>query len=318
MDEHHPNLCLSLIHADSEAEVIAHLRGAGFWERQEAWRHYGDIENNWATIGNQQSSPEAALVEKLVNSVDARLVSACHEAGIDPESAQAPQSIREAVAVFFDPPNSTSGARSGLVSQWPNRYRTQVARETTLAASGAKPGQGYPCLMIADRGEGQAPSRFAETLLSMHRSNKLRIPFVQGKFNMGGTGALRFCGKENLQLVVSKRSPALGEGAAETNSHWGFTVVRRQEEGGRNTVYSYLAPVDCEAKPRKGNVLHFPAGSLPILPSENTAYIRDSAWSTVIKLYEYRINRISHILLGGGLLGRLDLLLHQVALPICA
>ena len=57
------NLCLALIRADSEAEVIALLRRAGLWDRQEAWRHYGDVENYWATIGNQQSSPEAALVE---------------------------------------------------------------------------------------------------------------------------------------------------------------------------------------------------------------------------------------------------------------
>ncbi len=317
MDEQHmQNLCLALIHADSEAEVIALLRGAGFWDRQEAWRHFGDIENNWATIGNQQSSPEAALVEKLVNSVDARLISACREAGMDPESALAPQTIREAVAVFFDPQESASGGRSGLVSQWPNRYRTQVAREITLAATGAKPGQGYPCLTIADRGEGQAPVRFPETLLSMHRSNKLRIPFVQGKFNMGGTGALRFCGKDNLQLVVSKRNPALGEGTDGKDSHWGFTVVRRQEEGGRNTVYSYLAPVLCESRPRKGGVLHFPAQSLPILPSGSKAYERESAWGTLIKLYEYQIRRRCHILMGDGLLGRLDLLLHQVALPI--
>ena len=316
LDENTHNLCLSLIHADSETEVIALLRGAGLWDRQEAWRHYGDIENNWATIGNQQSSPEAALVEKLVNSVDARLLSACCELGIDPESGQAPQTIRDAVAVFFDPPNSASGGRSGLVSQWPNRYRTQVAREITLAATGLKPGQGYPCFTITDRGEGQTPGKFSETLLSMHRSNKLRIPFVQGKFNMGGTGALRFCGKENLQLVVSKRNPALGRGADETDSHWGFTVVRRQEEGGRNTVYSYLAPVDCEAKPRKGGVLRFPAESLPILPSGNKAYERESIWGTLVKLYEYQIKRRSHILMGDGLLGRLDLLLHQVALPI--
>ena len=140
------------------------------------------------------------------------------------------------MAVFFDPQESASGGRSGLVSQWPNRYRTQVAREITLAATGAKPEQGYPCLTIADRGEGQAPEMFPETLLSMHRSNKLRIPFVQGKFNMGGTGALRFCGKDNLQLVVSKRNPALGEGTGGSDSQWGFTVVRRQEEGGRNEI----------------------------------------------------------------------------------
>ncbi len=310
------DLCLALIRADSEGEVIALLHGAGFWGRQEAWRHYGDIENNWATIGNQQSSPEAALVEKLVNSVDARLISACRQAGIDPESAHAPQSIREAVSVFFDPQDRPSGGRSGLVSQWPNRYRTQVAREITLAATGAKPGQGYPCLTISDRGEGQAPNRFPETLLSMHRSNKLRIPFVQGKFNMGGTGALRFCGKDNLQLVVSRRNPALLQGTKKMDGHWGFTVVRRQEEGGRNTVYSYLAPIGCKEQPRRGGVLRFPAESLPILPSENSAYERGTAWGTLIKLYEYQIKRRSHILLGDGLLGRLDLLLHHVALPI--
>ncbi len=102
----------------------------------------------------------------------------------------------------------------------------------------------------------------------------------------------------------------------DKDSHWGFTVVRRQEEGGRNTVYSYLAPVGCESHPRQGGVLHFPAESLPILPLGSMAYERESAWGTLIKLYEYQIRRRSHILLGDGLLGRLDLLLHQVALPI--
>lgn len=47
-------------------------------------RKFGEI----CGFGNQQSSPEAALVEKLVNSVDARLISACREARIDPESAR--------------------------------------------------------------------------------------------------------------------------------------------------------------------------------------------------------------------------------------
>ena len=81
-------------------------------------------------------------------------------------------------------------------------------------------------------------------------------------------------------------------------------------------MYSYLAPVDCESRPREGGVLHFPAEPLPILPSGSKAYERDSAWGTLIKLYEYQIRRRSHILMGDGLLGRLDLLLHQVALPI--
>jgi len=68
-----------------------------------------------------------------------------------------------------------------------------------------------------------------DTLLSIGRSNKLKIPFVQGKFNMGGTGALQFCGTHNLQLVISKRNPDI---VARENNHpndWGFTVVRRED-----------------------------------------------------------------------------------------
>ena len=101
-------LCLALMHADSEDVVIALLRDAGYWDRPEVWRHYGDMENNWGTIGNQQSRPEAALVEKLVNSVDAHLIQACRLAGIDPEGRHAPSTIREAVAQFFSPNEETS------------------------------------------------------------------------------------------------------------------------------------------------------------------------------------------------------------------
>ena len=309
-------LCLSLIRADTESEVIGLFRDAGYWEREEVWRHFGDNENNWATIGNQQSRPEAALVEKLVNSVDARLVQACLENRIVPDGNQAPSNIREAVAQFFDQHGNPQSGRAGLISEWSNSYRSEVAREITLAITGAKPSDGYPCFTISDCGEGQIPRKFPDTLLSLHRSNKLRIPFVQGKFNMGGTGALRFCGNDNLQLVVSKRNPQLTNGTDGLDSHWGFTVVRRRQEGGRSTVYSYLAPVGADENPRRGSVLTFAAEALPIFPSGNYAYTRDSTWGTLIKLYEYQIKRTSHVLRRDGLLGRLDLLLAEAALPI--
>jgi hypothetical protein len=65
-------LCLGLIKADSEEEVIHLLSDAGFWDMQPYWRYYGDYENNYNTAGNQQARPDPALVEKLINSVDAR------------------------------------------------------------------------------------------------------------------------------------------------------------------------------------------------------------------------------------------------------
>src|SRR4030042_1937361 len=110
-NEQTKQLCQSLINADTEDAVITILKEVGYWENPAAWRFYGDSENNFSTIGNQQSSPDAALIEKLVNSVDARLMNECLVRDIDPEGPSAPPTIREAVARFFDTegdPNSAT------------------------------------------------------------------------------------------------------------------------------------------------------------------------------------------------------------------
>jgi hypothetical protein len=312
-------LCLSLMKADKEEEVIQLLKDTGYWDNPAAWRYYGDRESNYNTIGSQQSRPEAALVEKLINSVDARLMNECFVQGIDPEGPDAPQTIREAVAQFFEESPNTSTA--GFVREWLDSKRTEVARGITLAASGAMPDAGNPCFTISDCGEGQTPEMMPYTLLSLDRTNKLRIPFVQGKFNMGGTGALRFCGQHNLQLVVSRRSPAIIDGTSlhPSDSQWGFTVVRREnpEGGRRSSVYTYLAPVGMEDHPGKGGVLRLSADTMPIFPDGRDTYARESEWGTLIKLYEYSLTGSkSHILRKKGLLSRIDLLMPDVALPI--
>lgn len=312
-------LCLSLMKADMEEKVIQLLDGAGYWDEPAAWRYYGDRESNFNTIGNQQSRPEAALVEKLVNSVDARLMNECLVRGIDPEGESAPSTIRDAVARFFeDNPNS---ATAGLVREWPASKRTQVARGTTLTATGVTAHEGNPCFTISDCGEGQTPAMMPDTLLSLDKTNKLRIAFVQGKFNMGGTGALRFCGRHNLQLVLSRRSIAILNGnlSGPSDTQWGFTIVRREDpEGGRrSSVYTYLAPVGMQAQPSKGGVLRFSADTFPIFPEARDAYGRESAWGTLVKLYEYAAGGYrTNILLKGGMMRRVDLLLPDVALPI--
>jgi len=77
-------LCLSLLQADSEDIVIKILSQCGLWDKSEYWRYYGDEEDNFSTTGNQQSRPEAALVEKVVNSIDAVLMGKCWLSGISP------------------------------------------------------------------------------------------------------------------------------------------------------------------------------------------------------------------------------------------
>jgi len=197
-----------------------------------------------------------------------------------------------------------------------------------LAVSGhkpvAKPGQTKqkPCISITDNGEGQTPERMPDTLLSLNKSNKLRIPFVQGKFNMGGTGALKFCGNQGIQLILSRRNPKLVSlsGGHPSDPMWGFTIVRREDakEGRRSSTYTYLAPVDVHTRPNRGGVLRFQADSLPLFPEANDSHKRSTKWGTFIKLYEYYNSNYSnsHILRTTGLLGRLDLLLPEAALPI--
>jgi hypothetical protein len=316
-------LCLALMRADSEEEVIQLLKNAGYWNRPEYWRYYGDRETNFNSAGNQQAKPDAALVEKLINAVDARLMNECLVRGIDPASNDAPRSIRKAVAAFFEESATANKPHAGQMKYWPDSKRTEIARGITLAATGSKP-PGKPCFSIADAGEGQTPEKFPDTLLSLDKSNKLRIPFVQGKFNMGGTGALKFCGRHNLQLVLSRRNPAILRDRFDhpSDSQWGFTVVRREDpgDGRRSSVYTYLAPVgvrESKALPGHGGVLRFSTDTMPIFPEGTNAYGREAEWGTLIKLYEYAATGFkSNILMRDGLLSRLDILLPDVALPV--
>jgi hypothetical protein len=316
-------LCLALMDADTEAKVIELLQEADLWDSHDFWRYYGDRESNYNTIGNQQGRPDAAIVEKLVNSVDARLMNECFVRGIDPESSHAPQSIREAVAMFFEERTNTNNPDAGQVKNWSDRKRTEIARGITLVATGAGARSGNPCFTITDCGEGQTPEEMPHTLLSLDRTNKLRIPFVQGKFNMGGTGVLKYCGHHNLQLVVSRRNPAIVNGklAHPSDTQWGFTVVRREDPTGgrRSSVYTYLAPIGAAGQPGQGGVLRFTSEAMPIFPEGRKPYAHDSEWGTLIKLYEYSTTGFSGsniIRSRPGLLNRMDLLLPDAALPI--
>ena len=315
-------LCENLLRAESEEAVVELLRKAGYWDRPELWRHYGDVENNWGQSGNQQSLAEAALAEKIVNSVDARLINACLMNGIDPAGHDAPRSIRSAVARFFDSSTGDKLATGGLVEDWSTEKTRQIAEGITVCATGTRP-SGLN-ISIADCGEGQSASRLPDTILSLNRSNKMYIHFVQGQFNQGGTGALRFCGKHNLQLVISRRNPALLDMVSEfddRDSEWCFTVVRRERPDGerRNSVYTFLAPVPSPGSttPRDGGVLSFPAEKFAIFPNHAGPYEGMADYGAAIKLFDYKFRGDrSNILRGRSLLSRIDLLLPEIALPV--
>jgi hypothetical protein len=298
-------LCLALLHADAEAEVVDILVKAGLWYDAELWRDLGDEPENYSTVGNQQSRAEQALVEKLVNAVDTKLIAASVAAGVDPAGPEAPTTMREARERFFGEQLKDLNA---------------LSRSITVAATGAKSPK-HMSLSIADDGEGQTPLAMPRTILSVMKGSKKLIPFVQGRFHMGGTGVLEFCGVEhNLQLVISRRNPLLRLNPAEdpSDNDWSFTVVRRndpQPGSPKGSNYVYLAPGPFDSDGRR-TLVHFSAAALRMLPDKNEAYARDAAWGTLFKLYEYELRLKSNILLDDGLMRRVRLMLPEPALPI--
>ncbi len=272
-------MCMDLLHAEHESQVEKILDLNSFLEDESAWQPLSGIENNFATVGNQQSEATGALIEKVINSIDAVLMAECYKAGIDPQGKEAPTNMSMAVERFF-------GIRGGSIESLGARERTKFAELVQLVATGSKE---EPCYLIIDQGEGQVPANFPRTLLSITGSNRLRIPFVQGKFNMGGSGVLPFCGNNNYELIVSRRHPQAPRDKLDPSADlWGFTIVRRMfpSDDRPASMYVYLAP--------GGQVPAFRSSSIRVLPGDSSknnparAYSKDFEYGTCIKIYNYR------------------------------
>ncbi|WP_420412217.1 hypothetical protein [Roseibium sp.] len=282
------DLFWSLFRCPVEADVHAVLEDASLLESPPNWKPYGGHENNYGVVENQQASPIPALVEKITNGIDAILERRCREEGIDPKSSTAPKSIPEGVAQFF--PDHKNWDLSA--------HRKQQSEMLQIVADGPRM---ETSLVIYDDGIGQAPEDFADTFLSLLRGNKNEIHFVQGKYNMGGAGAVAFCGKHRYQLIASKRF--------DNDSEFGFTLVRRhpltssEEITRKNTWYEYLV-ID-------NRIPSFKIGEIDLGLAS-----RKFRTGSIIKLYSYDLPSGSRSVISRDLNQSLNEYLFRPALPI--
>ena len=261
------------------------------------WKPYGENFNNAGTFENQQSSPENALVEKLTNSIDAILMKECMIRGIRPKDKndpKVPRSIYEATKMFFGVDN---GKWENIISTERNR----IAQDIQIILTGDRK---TPNVAIYDNGEGQNPSNFANTFLSIARGNKNDVPFVQGKYNMGSTGSLVFCGeKHRYQMIISRRNTGLDD----SDGLIGFTLVRRhiltpeEEPKYKLTWYEYLV-INGEIPSVSEEQLDLGLNKTPF------------TCGSVVKLYSYQLTHSSDATL--DLWRDLNPLLFESALPI--
>lgn len=277
-----------LYEASTEDELEAVLRRYPVLDEPENWRPYGGNESNFGVVENQQASPIPAMVEKLINAIDAMLMRRCLEEGIDPRSPAAPRSMEDAVRQFFP-----------KAKNWDlTTFRKAQAEEIQILADGPRMDTS---LVIYDNGEGQHPEDFETTFLSLLRGNKNEIHFVQGKYNMGGAGAIVFCGKKRYQLVASKRHDGSGD--------FGFTLVRRhplstsERASKKNTWYEYL-------------VINDQIPSFPIEELDLGLHNRKFTTGTVIKLYSYDLPSGSRSVISRDLNQSINEYLFSPALPV--
>lgn len=293
-------LLLSIYNCNNYSELFSLVHSNPLLSNPNNWTPYGNNYNNCGTFENQQAKPEAALVEKLTNSIDAILTKECLVRNIDPKSnsPEVPQTMTEAIEKFF-------GVIKG---KWENAgpaERRQIATKLQVILTGDRQS---PNIAIYDNGEGQISKEFPNTFLSLHRGNKMSIPFVQGKFNMGSTGAVLFCGgDEKYQLIISRRCKDL---CSHEEYTFGFTLVRKhplseeEEITAKSTWYEYFT-ID-------GEIPSFYAESLNLSLDNNTPFVD----GTVIKLFSYELSKGCQSDATFDLWRELNTLLYDSSLPI--
>jgi len=281
-------LFFSLYNSSNEADVEKVINGYSQIFKKENWHPYGENESFFGVIENQQASPIPALVEKITNSIDAILTKKCLEAGIHPTSDKAPHSMEEATQIFF--PDH---------KKWDlTTFRKVQSESIQIIADGPRMDTS---LIIYDDGEGQKPEDFEKTFLSLLRGNKNEIKFVQGKYNMGGSGALVFCGKKRYQLIASKRYDGTGE--------FGFTLLRQhpfsreEEERKKNTWYEYFT-------------INNKIPSFPVDELELGLRNRKFKTGTILKLYSYELPSGSRSVISRDLNQSINEYLFEPALPL--
>ncbi|MEG9862246.1 MAG: hypothetical protein V6Z81_07060 [Parvularculales bacterium] len=269
------DVCLRLLKADSEADVHKIIESIPEMQDQNNWQPLDKRDTNFNVTSNQASDGGKALTELMTNMVDAVLMKHAFQNGVDPRSPKAPKTMYDAVDFLV---KDLRGGKLVNLDPKDTWLREFAQKNLVIGITGAKTKtEGLPCYTFVDNGEGQRGEDFENTFLSLSAGNKKSIPFVQGKYNMGSSGVLRYCGRRWFKLIVSRRY--------DGKSDWAWTLMRRR-------------PGDSESMPVAE---YFILGETKI-PSFDSDYLHpfhtmtDKRYDgvllktgTVVKLFDYQV-----------------------------
>ncbi len=196
------------------------------------WAPLGGRDNN---AGNVNLAVEAgqALVERITNGMDAH-IELQYELANRPAALDSPDSPRAAVAQLW----GLDAGRLSRESPQAARFIEKMAPKTVIRAVGSTE-RGQSSIVLEDRGIGQHPEDFPDTLLSLGGSNKISKPYLMGAFGQGGSSTFAYC---PYSVILSRRhSDCLG-GRTDLA---GWTVVRKYDDDSLKAFrYEYLVVED--------------------------------------------------------------------------
>ena len=264
--------CFNILRAESEAEVNAIIESEPALSDSNNWHAIDGRDTNFNVVTNQASTGSKALTELCTNMVDAVLMKHALIQNISLTGEDAPKSVIEGVRELV----RLKGAPSGVLYEVDSeRYLQEFSeRNLIIGVTGGTSRSDSLCFTFIDNGEGQHADDFEDTFLSLSKGNKSDIPFVQGKYNMGSSGVLTYCGRRWYKLILSRRYDESGD--------WGWTLVRRRPSIGKPVAEYFKASdgiptfPDPLIKPMK-------------LKDGNTDGKVGLASGTVVKLFDYQM-----------------------------
>jgi hypothetical protein len=273
-------LLKALLNAKKPSEVKDILDEAGdsadleteesFGDLDLEWRFYGGNSSNMSTI-NLGSNPGRSLIERVTNAIDAILEGEMHRRG-GPE----PNSPMDAAKKWFGRPPSTID--SGIFT-WDDFGTKELDRQVHVCMQEGDE-DAAPTIDIKDSGIGIEPGDFPDTILSLHKGNKIKKNYLAGAFGQGGSATFSFC---DYTLILSRH--------ADDPSRVGFTVVKLMNLGENWSEDAYVYLSDGDSVPSctiEGGIDLYDKN-----PNDLKDTLSDFSKGTLVRHFGYRIEDYS-------------------------
>lgn len=268
-------VCLRILRAESEQEVCHIVDSVPAMANPANWYPIDERETNFNVVTNQASTGSKALTELCTNMVDAVLLKHAHIKGIDPKSSKAPQSVTAAIRDLVKLKGSPSGILAEVDDD--NFLRRFAENNLIIGVTGGTRQSESLSFTFVDNGEGQRPADFEDTFLSLSQGNKSDIPFVQGKYNMGSSGVLNYCGRRWYKLIISRRY--------DKKSPWGWTLIRRRPTSGKPIAEYFKIKAMQTFKASQIKPMTLRTGEI----DEKVGFLT----GTIVKLYDYQMESVA-------------------------